>query len=83
MVSDYKRQFLPRKTKDIRDVVDSKLYQEVFDGSHFRGTPQKVRESEVHISFQFNTDGVSLFRSKCFSVWPLFLTINEVPPSLR
>uniref|UniRef100_A0A7M5XKP2 Uncharacterized protein n=1 Tax=Clytia hemisphaerica TaxID=252671 RepID=A0A7M5XKP2_9CNID len=30
-----------------------------------------------------NTDGVSLFNSSSFSVWPVYLRINELPPKMR
>ena len=30
-----------------------------------------------------NTDGVAIFHSSQFGVWPLFLLINELPPSVR
>ena len=55
--ASYKR----KKDPGICDVLDGKLYKEYFNSDGFiRGTsPQK---NEVHISFQVNTDGVSLFR---------------------
>ncbi|CAD6207103.1 GSCOCG00012699001-RA-CDS, partial [Cotesia congregata] len=31
------------------------------------------------ISFTWNTDGISLFKSSKFSLWPFYLTINELP----
>lgn len=35
------------------------------------------------ISLKLNTDGVAIFQSSQFGVWPLFLLVNELPPSLR
>lgn len=36
-----------------------------------------------NISFTFNTDGASIFKSSKVSVWPIFLVINELPYKLR
>lgn len=38
---------------------------------------------KYNLSVKLNTDGVAIFRSSQFGVWPLFLLINELPPSLR
>ena len=32
-----------------------------------------------NISFMWYTDGVPLFKSSKISIWPLFLSINELP----
>lgn len=37
----------------------------------------------ANLSFMINTDGVALFRSSNKDIWPIFLTINELPPSVR
>ena len=34
-------------------------------------------------SLTFNTDGVPLYNSSSVSLWPVFLVINDLPPSLR
>ena len=36
-----------------------------------------------NISVKLNTDGVAIFRSSQFGVWPLFLLVNELPPAIR
>ena len=36
-----------------------------------------------NISVKLNTDGVAIFRSSQFGVWPLFLPVNELPPAMR
>ena len=33
-----------------------------------------------NISVKLNTDGVAIFRSSQFGVWPLFLLVKELPP---
>lgn len=68
---------------NIDDVFDGDLYKSHFNGSHFIGTQQRNMSKELHISLQLNTDGVSIFRSSSYSVWPLYLIINELHPKQR
>ncbi|KAJ8301752.1 hypothetical protein KUTeg_020739 [Tegillarca granosa] len=67
----------------ISDIMDGKLYQERFrkDG-YFKGSTSQDL-GDLHISLQINTDGVSLFHSSTFSIWPIYFIINELPPHLR
>jgi len=60
------------------------LYRKHFgsDGL-FKGASDEKKETEVHISFQINTDGVALFRSSKYSIWPIYLVVNELPPNDR
>ncbi|XP_053398926.1 uncharacterized protein LOC123537936 [Mercenaria mercenaria] len=80
---NYKRNRDKKAESNIEDVFDGKMYKKHFDGSHFTGTPQKDKSKELHISLQLNTDGVSIFRSSSYSVWPLYLIINELHPKQR
>ena len=57
----------------IRDVYDGCLYQK---HKQFLGTPGNV-------SFILNTDGVQIFRSSTYSIWPIWLAVNELPPNER
>lgn len=68
----------------IEDLYDGRLYKELFDcDGFFKGSDELTREQEIHISLQLNTDGVALFKSSKFQVWPLYATINELPPEMR
>ena len=68
----------------IEDIQDGLLYKKHFgsDG-YFRGTSDKKKKTEIHISFQINIDGVALFRSSKYNIWPMYLTVNELPPNCR
>ena len=65
----------------ISDVTDGLLYKQLFDGRFFRGF--RKNETEVHLSLQFNTDGVSIFKSSSSGVWPIYAVINELDPKKR
>ena len=57
------------------DIYDGALYREHW-GSGFL-------KDHRNISFIHHTDGVPIFKSSKYSLWPLFLAINELPYSER
>ncbi|XP_064470402.1 uncharacterized protein LOC135385154 [Ornithodoros turicata] len=57
----------------MNDVVDGRLY---------RSIRNKVC-SEADITVTMNSDGSPAFNSSNYSIWPIQLTINELPHSLR
>ena len=59
--------------------------EDVYDGSLYKSKcgPDGFLSKQYNISLKLNTDGVAIFHSSQFGVWPLFLLINELPPSLR
>ena len=67
---------MKRAEDNIEDVYDGSLYQSKSGPGGFHSEP-------YNISVKLNTDGVAIFRSSQFGVWPLFLLVNELPPSLR
>ena len=84
---DHLRYRFTRKKKsesNIEDIFDGQLYLKHFakDG-FFKGTSTEQKQKEVHLSLQINTDGVALFNSSKFSIWPVYCLINELPPKCR
>lgn len=70
----FTRQKNPHHTEDI---FDGSIYQELSRD----GGPLSRPEG---ISFTINTDGVDdVFKSTKASLWPVYLVINELPPSQR
>ena len=49
--------------------------EDVYDGA--------VYQRKYNLSLKLNTDGVAIFHSLQFGVWPLFLLVNELPLSSR
>ena len=72
----YRFQRVKRADKNIEDVYDGSLYRS-------KCGPGGFLSEKYNLSVKLNTDGVAIFRSSQFGVWPLFLLINELPPSLR
>lgn len=72
----YRFQRVKRTEGNIEDVYDGSLYQSKCGPGGFLSEP-------YNISVKLNTDGVAIFRSSQFGVWPLFLLVNELPPAIR
>lgn len=62
-------------SKNMCDVYDGLNYKKAFDWG-FLSDPNTV-------SFSINTDGVQIFKSATVSMWPVFMTMNELPMSER
>lgn len=55
----------------ITDIYDGRLYQ-MWMNNGFLSNPD-------NISFSWYTDGIPVFKSSKTNIWPLYLTINELP----
>lgn len=64
------------RKQGISDIYDGHLYKKLSSEGYFTS-------NSCNISLQFNTDGVALIKSTGLSVWPVYFTINELPPSKR
>lgn len=68
-----------------RTKIDPGAIEDVYDG----GTIQEaflsrlILSNQHNISFLGNTDGVALIQSNGYGVWPVYLVVNEIPPSER
>lgn len=60
----------------IRDVYDGYQYKKLFQNNG-------VLSKKNNISLKVNTDGVPIFKSSGFSIWPIYFQINELPPIKR
>ncbi|XP_072019667.1 uncharacterized protein [Amphiura filiformis] len=61
---------------NIEDLYDGKIYKNMFDNEGPLSNP-------YNISFCWNTDGVPVFKSSKFSLWPIYLSINELDVKYR
>ena len=68
-----------RFTNGARDGV----IRDIYDGHEYRRHVQSGFLSEANVSFTFNTDGVDIYQSSKYSLWPIWLQINELPPIQR
>ena len=61
-------------SKTVNDVTTSALYKELI---------VKHGHNPNDVSLTWNTDGIPIFKSSNFSIWPLQAFVNELPPHLR
>ncbi|XP_074612396.1 uncharacterized protein LOC141866757 [Acropora palmata] len=74
---DLSYRFTRPKTADcICDVYDGNQYHKLFSKGG-------VLSDQNNLSLKVNTDGVPIFKSSGFSLWPIFFEINELPPKKR
>lgn len=79
-VESLKHRFTRKKKKSvgIEDIYDGNLYRNLSK----TGGPLS-EENPYNISFTWNTDGIPIFKSSKVSIWPLYLTVNELPVKQR
>ena len=65
---------LTTRTIYISDISSSKLYEELVRKHNLSGND---------ITLTWNTDGVPVFKSSKYSIWPIQCMVNELPPHLR
>ena len=59
----------------ICDIQDGLMYQKLVDDG--------LLSDNRNLSLLWNTDGVPIFKSSKFSIWPVLCSINEMPMKLR
>ncbi len=59
------------------------LKTSIFDGAMYKSISAPNDPKLANISVSWNVDGVPIFKSSPFHIWPLQVTINELPPNLR
>ena len=60
--------------------------RDIYDGCEYRKYVQcefLSAHNKANVSLTLNTDGVDIYRSSKYSLWPVWLQINELPPTQR
>ena len=66
-----------KENKDnIEDIYDGSNYQQYMEDGKFLSKKE-------NISLTWNTDGIPVFKSSNYSIWPIYLAINELPLDKR
>ncbi|XP_034255450.1 uncharacterized protein LOC117653711 isoform X2 [Thrips palmi] len=71
------------KYKQTRNKKNSENIEDVCDGEVYKEAAKSFDESCFTITLMWNTDGMQVFTSNTFSLWPFYLVINELPPKKR
>ena len=60
--------------------TDSNCFEDIYDGSEYKKHCNPgILYFQHNVSLLWNTDGVPVFKSSKFSIWPLYFIINELP----
>lgn len=62
--------------RNIEDIYDGEVYKEL-------AQPGRVLSFPSNVSLLWNTDGIPVFKSSNYAVWPLYFVVNELPYKLR
>ena len=65
---------------------DNDTIRDIFDGQEYKKLVHSgflSQANRANVSFTLNTDGVDVYRSSKYSIWPIWLQINELPPAQR
>ncbi|XP_066271792.1 uncharacterized protein [Branchiostoma lanceolatum] len=66
------RQRKKKHPSAIEDITDGSIYNSIAE-----------LQDQRNISFIMNTDGIKVFRSSNYGLWPVYLAINELPFRMR
>lgn len=68
-----------------RKTYSSGVIKDITDGKMYRKFVQSLPESQRNsfVSFIFNSDGAQVFERSKNSLYPIYLMLNEIPPSVR
>lgn len=69
---NYKQQ-RPQRDQVISDIYDGEMYKNL-------SRPGGVLSHPNNLSYIFNSDGSPIYKSSKFSIWPIQLHLNELPP---
>ena len=67
---------------DTKKLTNNNCIEDVHDGIMYRKVVPK-ESNVIHLTYNANTDGANIFNSSKRSLWPLQISINELPPSIR
>lgn len=69
---------IKRNKSNIEDIYDGEIYKKLSTNNG-----PLSEHYPFNVSFTMNTDGVPIFKSSKFSIWPVYLMINELPKKER
>lgn len=71
------------KYKENRVKKNPDNIEDIYDGEVYKEAERNFIESDLNITLTWNTDGIQIFQSNTFSLWPFYFVINELPPKKR
>ena len=66
----------PAANGNLCDIIDGDMLKKLLVTMH-------GSSADRNLTLTFNCDGVPVFKSSSFSIWPILCTVNELPPNIR
>lgn len=68
-----------------RRTSEADIIEDIYDCNKYREFRSALAENEKknYVSAMLNTDGAAVFNSSSYSIWPIFLKLNELPKQER
>ena len=68
-----------------RVILNQDCFEDIYDGLLYKKLmlPNGILNSQNNISLTWNIDGLPVFSSSKFSLWPCYFVVNELPYQLR
>ena len=82
MISSCPDPFLWRQLQLRLSRANDGVIHDIYDGQEYRNKVPFI-EGKANITFTINADGVAIYRSSKVDLWPIWLQINELPPTQR
>ena len=57
--------------------------EDIYDGKAYKKLQEEGLLGDMDFSYVFNTDGVNVMKNAKLKAWPVFIRLNELPPSAR
>ena len=66
-------------------IHEKNIIRDIYDEKRYREFVKSLSESDKYryATVTFNTDGAPLFESSRYSIWPIYLMVNELPYHIR
>lgn len=71
------------KYKSTRVKENDNNIEDIYDGEIYKEAERSFLTSDTDLTFTWNTDGLQVFKSTSYSMWPWYLVVNELPPEKR
>lgn len=69
--------------KDTRVKKNDQNIEDVLDGQAHKNAEMEPEVGTTDLTMSWNADGLQVFNSSSFSIWPFYLSINNLPPKKR
>lgn len=68
--------------RNLEIILNDRSYKDIIYGHQYKNLLQQgiIGQNDILL---LNTDGINIFKSSNYSVWPILATVNTLPPYLR